>query len=134
MKAIDTNILIRFLVGDDDLQSKTVYSIFKKAESEKREFFVPLLVVLEMIWVLESVYEISRTDILDAINDLLLMPIFKFDQQAAVQQLLHIARGNSYDLSDLLIALSAKINSCETVLTFDKKASKFELFEFVESA
>jgi predicted nucleic-acid-binding protein len=129
MKAIDTNILIRFLTGDDELQAKKVYEIFKNAESEKKELFVPLLVVLEMIWVLESVYEISRTDILDSIRDILLMPILKFDQQPALQQLVHSAQGNKYDLSDLLIAHSAKSNGCEAVITFDKKASKFKLFE-----
>ena len=132
MKAIDTNILIRFLVGDDELQAKKVYSIFKKTESEKKELFVPLLVVLEMIWVLESVYDISRTEILYSISDLLLMPIFKFDQQSALQQLVHSAQGNKYDLSDLLISHSAKVNGCEVVITFDKKASKFKLFEFVK--
>jgi len=132
MKAIDTNILIRFLVGDDELQAKKVYSIFKKAESEKKELFVPLLVVLEMIWVLESVYDISRTEILDSISDLLLMPIFKFDQQSALQQLVHSAQGNKYDLSDLLIAHSAKVNGCEAVITFGKKASKFKLFELAK--
>ena len=132
MKAIDTNILIRFLVGDDEMQAKKVYSILKKAESGKKDLFVPLLVVLEMIWVLESVYDISRTEILDSISDLLLMPIFKFDQQSALQQLLHSAQGNKYDLSDLLIAHSAKVNGCEAVITFDKKASKFKLFELVK--
>ena len=132
MKAIDTNILIRFLIGDDELQAKKVYAIFKKAESERKELFVPLLVILEMLWVLESVYEISRTEILESISDLLLMPIFKFDQQSALQQLVHSAQGNKYDLSDLLIAHSAKTNGCETVITFDKKASKFRLFELVK--
>lgn len=132
MKAVDTNILTRFLVGDDELQAKKAYSIFKKAESEKRELFVPILVVLEMIWVLESVYDIARTEILDSISDLLLMPILKFDQQSALQQLVHFAQGNKYDLSDLLIAHSAKANGCEAVITFDKKASKFELFELVK--
>ena len=132
MKAIDTNILIRFLVGDDEMQTKKVYSILKKAESEKKDLFVPLLVVLEMIWVLESVYDISRTEILDSISDLLLMPIFKFDQQSALQQLVHSAQGNKYDLSDLLIAHSAKVNGCKVVITFDQKASKFKLFELVK--
>ncbi len=132
MKAIDTNILVRFLTGDDERQAKKVYSIFKKAETEKIELFVPLLVVLEMIWILEFVYEAARAEILDAIGDLLLMPIFKFDQQPAIQQFIHSAQGNKYDLSDLLIAHSAKINGCEAVLTFDKKASKFNLFELVK--
>lgn len=132
MKAIDTNILIRFLVGDDEPQAKKVYSIFKKAESEKKELFVPLLVVLEMIGALESVYGISRTEILNAISDLLSMPIFKFDQQSALQQLVPSAQRNRYALSDLLIAHSAKVNGCEAVITFAKKASKFKLFELAK--
>lgn len=132
MKAIDTNILIRFLIGDDETQAKRAYLIFKKAESEKKELFVPLLVVLEMIWILESVYNISRAEILDSISDLLLAPIFKFSQQSALQQMVHSAQGNKYDLSDLLIAHSAKINGCEAVIAFDKKASKFKLFELVK--
>lgn len=132
MKAIDTNILIRFLIGDDELQAKKVYTIFKKAESEKKELFVPLLVILEMVWVLESVYDILRAEILDAINDLLLMPIFKFDQLSALQQFDHSSQGNTYDLSDLIIAHSAKTNGCETVITFDEKVSKFQLFELAK--
>ncbi len=132
MKAVDTNILVRFLTGDDELQAKKAYAIFKKAESEKSELFVPLLVVLEMIWVLESVYEISRTAILDAITDLLSMPIFKFDQRPALQVLVVSARKNNIDLSDLLIAHSAVEKGCEAVITFDKKASRFKLFELAE--
>ncbi len=132
MKAIDTNILIRFLVGDDELQANKAYSILKKAESEKKELFVPLLVVLEMIWVLESAYNNSRAEILDSIGDLVLMPIFKFEQPSALQQLVHSAKGNKYDLSDLLIAHSAKANGCDVVITFDKKAAHFKLFELVK--
>ena len=132
MKAIDTNILIRFLTGDDERQAKKVYSIFKRAESEKKQLFVPLLVVLEMIWVLESVYEVSRIKILDSISDLLLMPVLKFGHHSALQQLVHSAHGNKYDLSDSLIAHSAKVNGCETVITFDKKAAKFNFFELLK--
>ncbi len=132
MKGVDTNILIRFLTGDDELQTKKVYKIFKKVESEKSELFVSLLVVLETIWVLESVYKTSRADILDALSELLLMPILKFEHQSALQQFTYSAQGNKYDLSDLLIAHSAKAQGCEIVLTFDKKASKFKLFELAK--
>ena len=46
MKAVDTNILVRFLVGDDALQTEKVYRIFKDAESGVRvklfrEIFLP---------------------------------------------------------------------------------------------
>ena len=132
MKAIDTNILVRFLVGDDEFQAKYVYKLFKEAEANNDELFVPLLVVLELLWVLEAVYEIERKDILDAINDLLLMPILKFEHQAALQSFIRNARGNKYDLSDLLIAYSAEEQGCESVLTFDKKASKHALFKLAK--
>ena len=129
MKGVDTNILVRFLVRDDEQQAMKVYKIFKTAEAEKNELFVPLLVVLELIWVLASAYEVSRTEILDSIRDLLGMPILKFEHPSALQQFVFAAQGNTYDLSDLLIAHSAKVNGCETTLTFDKKVSQFELFE-----
>jgi predicted nucleic-acid-binding protein len=132
MKAIDTNILIRFLMGDDETQAIKVYAVFKKAESDKTQLYVPLLVVMEMIWVLESVYEISRIAILDAIGDLLLMPILKFDQRSTLQQFISAARENTCELSDLLIGHSAKGNGCETVITFDKKAAKCDLFELTK--
>jgi len=132
MKAIDTNILVRFLIGDDKQQAKKVYNIFKKAESEKDELFVPLLVVLELIWVLESVYEISRADILDSIREFLLLPILRFEHKSVLQQFTLSAQANRYDLADLLIAHSAKMQGCETVLTFDKKVSKFKLFELAK--
>ena len=129
MKAIDTNILVRFLVGDDDLQARKVYNIFKKIESSKGELFVPLLVVLELIWVLESVYKIPQPEILDSISELILMPILKFEHLSTLQQFTKNAPTTKYDLSDILIAYSAAEQGCESTITFDKKASKFKLFE-----
>ncbi len=117
------------MVGDDSAQAKKVYKIFRVAESEKIELFVPFLVTLELDRVLESVYRISMPDILDSIRELLLMPILKFEQQSVLQQFVLSAQTNKYDLSDLLIAYSAKSQGCDVVVTFDKKASTFHLFE-----
>jgi len=131
MKGIDTNILVRFLVGDDEIQAQKVYNIFKNAESRKKELFVPLLVVLELVWVLESVYEIKRNEILESISELLLMPVLKFEHQSSLQQFTNSAKGNNYDLSDLIIAYSAKDQGCQSVITFDRKASKHPIFELI---
>lgn len=129
MKALDTNVLVRFLVRDDKKQAEIVYRLFKRAESRNEPFFVPLLVVLETIWVLESVYEIPREEIRGSLQKLLLMPILIFEAQSALQRTLASAQTNKIDLADLLIAHSAKFSNCDGVLTFDKKASKFALFE-----
>lgn len=133
MKALDTNILVRFLLRDDERQAETVYRLFRQAESEKAVFFVPLLVILETIWVLEAVYQISRTDILDAINDILYLPILKFEAQPALKRFMAEAQEKNADLSDILIAGSARLAGCETVLSFDKNAAKAGVFELLQS-
>ena len=54
MMALDTNVIVRFLVRDDEAQSNLVYKRLKKAELERERLFVPLVVMLEALWVLES--------------------------------------------------------------------------------
>ena len=131
MKALDTNVLVRFLVKDDEQQAEAAYNKFKKAEADKQVLFIPVLVVLETIWVLESVYTVKRQKILDAIEDLLLMPILEFESQPAVRSFVSSARENKADLADLLIGNSARFAGCECVLTFDRKASHLDFFEML---
>ncbi len=132
MKALDTNVLVRFLVKDDEQQAQVVYRKFKQAEAKKDIFFIPVLVVLETVWVLESVYEVTRQEILDAIDQLLAMPILKFEVQSAVRSFVSSARENKTDLTDLLIAHCARSSGCECVITFDRRASNFALFELLK--
>lgn len=132
MKALNTNVLVRFLVKDDEQQAKTVYRLFKQAESKAEAFFIPILVVLETVWVLEAVYETTRQEILDSIDELLLMPILEFEAQSAIRSFISSARENKTDLSDLLIAYYAKYSGCDSVITFDKRASKLGLFELLK--
>jgi predicted nucleic-acid-binding protein len=132
MKALDTNILVRFLVKDDERQSRAVYNAFKDAEAESKFYWVPLPVVFEIIWVLDSAYGISRREILDSLSEMLSMPILRFEAQAAIQRFIVLAQNTPIELSDVLIACAATASGCESILTFDKKASKFKPFELVE--
>ena len=134
MTAVDTNFLVRFLVGDDPKQSKTVYNILKEVEEQKSSLHVPILVVLELIWVLGSAYEISRKDILNSLDQLLLMPIFSFECLDAIQQFIQDSVSSNYDLSDLLIAHTAQDAGCDSILTFDRKASKHPLFQLLKGS
>ena len=123
MQALDTNVLVRFLVADDPGQADQVRKLLKRAEAEGRAYFVPLPVVLETIWVLQSVYDIGREDILDALHRLMLMPVLAFDRQDALDRCLHAAREDARDLADLLIGHAALDAGCSTVLTFNRRAA-----------
>ena len=131
MKALDTNVLVRFLMADDEKQTASVYELFKKSEKNKQELFITILVMLELLWVLESLYQINRASILNSLSDMMQMPLFKFEQHTSLQQFIMAAKHNNTDLSDLLIAQSANTLGCKFTLTFDKKAAKTQLFKLM---
>lgn len=132
MMALDTNVLVRFLVKDDEQQAQIVYHIFKQTEEEEQVLFVPLLVVLETIWVLQSAYGITDAAIVATLGELLLMPVLMFEKPTVIQSLIASRKEGEFDLADILIAYSAKFANCAGVYTFDKKAAKFKYFEHLK--
>lgn len=133
MKAIDTNVLVRFLVNDDRSQADQVRQLFATAEQQGDAFYIPLLVLLETIWVLESAYQIQRADLIETLSELLLMPVLKFGQRDVVQAMLNDVAVTDLDLPDALIAQSAIYQGCESVLTFDRKAARNPAFALVQT-
>lgn len=131
MKALDTNILVRFLLNDDKDQSLKVYHLFKKAEQENHQFFVPALVILELNWVLNKHYQLSRHDTIEALQTIMGLPILVVEYADVIYDCLTHAKDNTFDLSDLLIGYIARANNCITTLTFDNKASKSPLFSLL---
>lgn len=131
MTALDTNVLVRFLVRDDEQQARLVYARFKQAEAARERFFVPLPVILETVWVLQSAYGKTRAQTLKALGDLRMMPIFEFEREQTLHQFLTEAPLCQVDLADLLIALAAQAAGCDTCLTFDKKATRLRFFRLL---
>jgi len=129
MKALDANILVRFLVADEPHQAERVYKLFKHAEKKNERLFVSLLVVLETLWVLDSVYEYSTVEIVEALKGLLALRVLDFENVHVLREWLETAQTSKHDLSDLLIGQVARNKGCSAVLTFDKKASRHLLFE-----
>jgi predicted nucleic acid-binding protein len=84
MKAVDTNVLVRFLVNDAPGEASAVRELFAAAERERETFGVPVLVVLEAIRVLESAYGVSRDELIATLNDLLLLPVLEFEHRAGL--------------------------------------------------
>ncbi|HGG58889.1 MAG TPA: PIN domain-containing protein [Gammaproteobacteria bacterium] len=128
MKAVDTNILVRLLVQDDEKQAARVNQLLTDAETRKQPLFVSHVVVLELIWVLGSAYEIPREEILKALSHLLSMAALTFQAPPTIRDFINNAQAGSLDLADLLIAQIARDAGCETTLTFDNKAARANLF------
>jgi len=132
MIAVDTNIIVRFLVRDDEKQADLARRRLKQTEENRERLLIPLLVVLETIWVLESAYDKTRAEILDAIRAMRQMPVFEFQANDVVERLLADGAEYSADLADNLIAHSAGALGCESGITFDKGAAKLPFFNLLK--
>lgn len=128
MKAVDTNVLVRFLVQDDETQAQIATNLLNDAEMLKQPLFVSNVVLLELMWVLRSVYDVPREAILSSLNELLSMMALEFQDSLIVRDFVTSAQNNTYDLADLLISQIAHKKGCSTTLTFDKKAAKAPYF------
>lgn len=131
MKGLDTNVLIRFLVRDDEDQAQAVRALFFEAEKKKETFFVPVSVTLEVIWVLSSAYDYSKDEIIRALGGLLVLPTLVLEEYDRIARVCRCASHHGTGLADILIGLSARDNGCSTTLTFDKKAAQSDLFTLI---
>ena len=129
MKSIDTNILVRFLTGDDVKQAKAALSLFKEAESNGEPLYVSCIVVFELIWVLESSYDSTREEVLTALDECLMLACLEFENAPAIHRLVREARSCKQDLSDLLIGIQANSKHASPTITLDKLASRHPLFQ-----
>jgi predicted nucleic-acid-binding protein len=71
MLGLDTNVLIRFLVRDDERQHQKARILIARGVAKSEPVLVSLLVLLETEWVLRSRYELSKAQILMTISGLL---------------------------------------------------------------
>jgi predicted nucleic-acid-binding protein len=131
VKALDTNILVRFLVADDPAQSGRVREIFQAAERGREPLFIATTVLLETIWVLGSVYDTPRENILMALGQLARLPFLKFERPQVVRRLVEEGRNSRADLADLLIGLCGAESGCATTLTFDRRLERSPFFEVI---
>jgi predicted nucleic-acid-binding protein len=131
MKALDTNALVRFLVRDDEKQADAVRHVLLAAEKKSDTVFVGVPVVLETLWVLSSVYDHPRDDILRALEHLLALPVLELEARDRIAALCRIADDSTVDLADLFIGLTAHDRGCETTLTFDRRAVQSGLFTLI---
>jgi len=128
VRALDTNILVRFVTRDDSPQSDLVRELFRTAEEHNELLFVSLPAILELIWVLGSAYDIPKASIAEALQQLLGLSYLRFEQEGRIRDLLTASPQSPLGLGDLLVGLCGKDHGCTTTLTFDRKAARSPLF------
>lgn len=125
MIALDTNVLVRYLVRDDEAQAATARSLMSSLTADQPGF-VCREVILELVWVLERAYGLSREDISDALEQLVSTDVLVIEAGADVAQAAFSYGTGSTGFSDLMILAAAERSNALPLHTFDRKAARQE--------
>lgn len=120
MTGIDTNVLVRFLVEDDQEQTERVHRFLAKCRRVGEPVYISVPVLCEAVWVLRSAFARSKPEILDAVEQLLSTDVFQVEQPDAVRAAIQSCRTGKGDFADCLIGHLNLAAGCRTTVTLDR--------------
>jgi predicted nucleic-acid-binding protein len=126
MAALDTNILVRFLVRDDAKQLASVQKLVRTALAAGETLFVPITVVLELEWVLRSNFKFSKEEVTHTLSSLLATSELSFESESAFEIALALYKKGSADFSDCMHTALAHTAGESPLWTFDRAAAKID--------
>ena len=124
MPALDTNVLVRYVVEDDATQLAAAKRLIRRCVGEGLALFVPVSVVLELEWVLRSTFAFPKDDVLLTLSSLFSAAELSLESEGGAGVALQLFRKGSADFADCLhVALATQAGE-QPLWTFDKGAAK----------
>ena len=124
MPAVDTNILVRYVVEGDAAQLAAAKRHIGRCVADDLTMFVPVTVVLALEWVLRCNFEFGKANVLMTLPSLLQAAELTFESERALEVALQLFRKGSADFADCLhVALATQADE-QPLWTFDKGAAK----------
>jgi predicted nucleic-acid-binding protein len=124
--ALDTSVLVRFLVQDDTRQGAAATRLIRRSLDAGGALFVPVTVLLELEWVLRTSFDFDKAAVLQALFGLLGSFELAFESEGAVEAALGQYADGSADFADCLHAALALVAGEQPLWTFDKAAAKVD--------
>jgi predicted nucleic-acid-binding protein len=128
MIGLDTNVLVRFLLRDDETQFQKAYKLIQQEVSDGAGVLISQLVLLETEWVLRSRYGFSKNQLLEVIASLLDTCDIQIEDEQSVEEAVYQWKHSNADFADCLIAARYRRLGCRATATFDARAVKLAGF------
>lgn len=121
MKAslIDTNVILRYLMGDSEEQSPKATLLMTRVETGKEAVELSEAVLTEVVWTLESFFKVPRGEISQKLQAMLAFRGLRFSGKAVAKAALSLFATTKSDWVDCLLAARSKSGNI-FIYTFDK--------------
>ncbi|MCL4322682.1 MAG: PIN domain-containing protein [Deltaproteobacteria bacterium] len=124
IKIVDTNVILRYLLNDNEEQFKIVKSFFDNVKTGRMRAVILESVIFETVYVLLKVYKIPKKEIADTLKDLLSFKgVINKDAGRLIDALSYYNIYNDLSLLDCFICVKSKELKID-MLSFDKNLHK----------
>ena len=132
MKFIDTNIFIRFLTNDIPDKASACEKIFREAAEKNESLFTTEMVIAEIIWVLESYYELPKKEVQELVEKILITPFLLCPQKDLILDALAIYGDKNIDYIDAYNASILREQGIMEVYSYDRHFDKIDWVRRIE--
>ena len=117
----DANVFLRYLTGDVPEQAAAVERLLRRAEKGSVVLHTSVLVIAEIVWTLESYYELPRPQIRDKVLAMLNTAGLSVENSDLVAQAASLFAELNVDFVDAYNALWMPAHGLDQVVTFDTR-------------
>jgi predicted nucleic-acid-binding protein len=118
---VDTSVLLRFLVQDDDLKARAVEELLLSAPSKGITLHILPVTMLEIAWVLDKVYKLDKKAIRELAESIINTPQLKVEMGEVFLSALKAYEEKNIKFADAVMAFWGLEKGIATTYTYDEK-------------
>jgi len=121
---LDTNIILRLLIKDDEVKIKSCLELIKNANERESSLHLLPVTILEIVWVLEKVYKYPRQNTVELVGAILNTPGIKTENEEVFRKALSAYETKNIKFADAVMGYWGLERGFTTVYTYDEKDFK----------
>ena len=121
---IDTSVILRILVKDDDIKRKASEKLIKEAKQKGITLFMPPVAVLETVWVLEKVYKYDRKTVREFVEAILNTPHLKIEMEDVFKKAIEVYESKNVKFADAVMGYWGLERNAAVAYTYDERDFK----------
>ena len=133
MIAVDTNVLVRYLVADHPAQARIARERLAELSTDQPGF-ICREVMIELVWVLRRAYGFSREQVCREVEEMLATEELEIEAAHDTARATHRYRRGDADFADSMILGAAQRTGASTVWTFDRSMARLEGVSLLDPA
>ncbi len=125
---VDTNVIVRHLTADPPDMAQRATEFLRTAT----DLMLPDLITAEIVYVLESFYEVERSRVVELLRAVIAFPAIHTLDTPLLLRALEIYEVQRIDFADAYLAASAEVNGIGRVVSFDRDLDRLTTITRVE--